>query len=442
MNKQKSRILAHSHPAIERLLRHRWLTAGVGGTALLGMVAAFALVPSGDHGAIERQTVLEQLSPPSAALINTDSPTFLHEETIQRSDTLSSLIARLGVTDHEAQEFIRNRSETQSIARQLRPGKVVAATTGMNGELIALYFPLNGKDAVLVVEKRGKGFVANEQVLRFETQIVVKSGEIRSSLFGATDDAGIPDAIATQLAEIFGGDIDFNRDLRKGDRFSLVYETLTHRGQPVRTGRILSAELVNDQRTLNAYWFQTENGKGAYYSADGKSLRKAFLRSPLEFSRITSGFANARLHPILQTLRAHKGIDYGAPNGTRVRAVADGTVVSAGKQGGYGNLLVVKHQGAYSTAYGHLSAFAAGIRKGTRISQGDTIGYVGQTGLATGPHLHYEFRVNNQQVNPQALALPTSTPLESSQVGRFKAAIRPLRAQLELAKQVQLATVE
>ena len=442
MNKQKSRILAHSHPAIERLRRHRRLTAGVGATALLGMVAAFALAPSGDPGAIARQTVLEQLTPPSAALIKTDSPTFLHEETIQRSDTVSSLTARLGVADHEAQEFMRNSPETQAIARQLRPGKVVAATTGMNGELIALYFPLNGKDAVLVVERGDKGFVASEQILRFETQIVVKSGEIRSSLFGATDEAGIPDAIATQLADIFGGDVDFNRDLRKGDRFSLVYETLTHRGQPVRTGRILSAELINDHKTLSAYWFQTENGKGAYYSADGKSLRKAFLRSPLEFSRVTSGFANARLHPILQTWRAHKGIDYGAPNGTRVRSVADGTVISAGKQGGYGNLLVIKHQGAYSTAYGHLSGFAAGIRQGARINQGDAIGYVGQTGLATGPHLHYEFRVNNQQVNPLALALPTSIPLESSQMSRFKTAIHPLREQLELAKQVQLATAE
>lgn len=442
MNKQKSKILAHSHPAIERLLRHRWLTLGVGGSALLGMVAAFALAPSGERDTFELQTVLEQLSPPSATLIKTDSPTFLHEETIQRSDTVASLTARLGITDQEAQEFIRNTPETQSIARQLRPGKVVAATTGMNGELIALYFPLNGKDAALVVERRDKGFVANERVLHLEPQIAVKSGEIRTSLFGATDDAGIPDAIATQLAEIFGGDVDFNRDLRKGDRFSLVYETLTYRGQTVRTGRILSAELVNDQKTLNAYWFQTENGKGAYYSADGKSLRKAFLRSPLEFSRITSGFANARLHPILQTLRAHKGIDYGAPSGTRVRAVADGTVVSAGRQGGYGNLLVVKHQGAYSTAYGHLSGFAAGIRRGARVSQGETIGYVGQTGLATGPHLHYEFRVNNQQVNPLALALPTSIPLEPSQMNRFKAAMRPLRAQLELAKQVRLATTD
>ena len=442
MKKQKSRILAHSHPAIERLRRHRWLAAGVGSTALLSMVAAFALAPSADQGVIELQTVLEQLSPPSAALIKTDSPTFLHEETIRRTDTVSSLTARLGITDQEAQEYIRSTPETQSIARQLRPGKVVAATTGMNGELIALYFPLNGKDAMLVVERSSKGFIASEQVWRLETQIAIKSGEIRSSLFGATDDAGIPDAIAIQLAEIFGGDVDFNRDLRKGDRFSLVYETLTHRGQTVRTGRIVSAELINDQKTLSAYWFQPENGKGAYYSADGKSLRKAFLRSPLEFSRVTSGFANARLHPILQTWRAHKGIDYGAPNGTRVRSVADGTVVSAGKQGGYGNLVVIRHQGTYSTAYGHLSGFAAGVRQGTHISQGETIGYVGQTGLATGPHLHYEFRVNNQQVNPQALALPTSIPLESSQIGRFKAAIRPLRAQLGLAKQVQFAAIE
>ena len=442
MNKQKSRILAHSHPAIERLRRHRWLAAGLGSTTLLGMVAAFALVAPGDEGSVKLQTVLEQLSTPTTSLANTDRPTFLHEETIQRSDTLSSLTTRLGISDQDALEFMRSDSKTQSIARQLRPGKVVAAATKMNGELVALYFPLNGQDAMLVVERRGGSLTSTEQVLQLETQTVVKSGEIRSSLFSATDDAEIPDAIATQLAEIFGADLDFNRDLRKGDRFFLVYETLTHHGQTVRTGRILSAELINDQKVLSAYWFQAENGKGAYYTADGKNLRKAFLRSPLEFSRVTSGFANARLHPVLQTWRAHKGIDYGAPTGTRVRAVADGTVVSAGRQGGYGNLIVVRHQGAYSTAYGHLNGFAAGIRKGSRVSQGDTIGYVGQTGLATGPHLHYEFRVNNQQINPLALAVPTSIPLEPSQMGRFKVATSSLRGQLELAKQIKVATAE
>ena len=442
MNKQKSRILAHSHPAIERLLRHRWVAAGIGGTALLSMVTAFALVPPGDEGGIRLETVLEQLNTPTSPLVSTNSSQFLHEEAIQRSDTVSSLTARLGITDQDAVEFMRNDTKTQAIARQLRPGKIIAATTGTNGELIALYFPLNGRDSMLVVERRGGGFVSTEQVLRLETQTVVKSVEIRSSLFGATDAAGIPDAIATQLAEIFSGDMDFNRDLRKGDRFSLVYETLTHRGQPYRTGRILSAELVSGQKMLSAYWFPSESEKGAYYTADGKNLRKAFLRSPLEFSRITSNFANSRLHPVLQTWRAHKGIDYGAPTGTRVRSVADGTVESAGWQGGYGNLIVIRHQGAYSTAYGHLSGFFPGIRKGSRVSQGDTIAYVGQTGLATGPHLHYEFRINNQQTNPLALTLPTSIPLEASQMSRFKTASAPLRAQLELAKQIKVATIE
>lgn len=442
MDIQKSRILAHSNPAIERLLRHRWTAVGLGSFSLLGMVAAFAISPPGDNKAIQLNTVLEQLTTPSAMPIQTENATFLHEERVQRSDTISSLFTRLGITDRDASDFIRQAPDTQAVSRQLRPGKIVTAKTGENGELHALYFPLNGKDAMLVIERRGNVFGVNEQALNFEPQTVVKSGEIRSSLFGATDAAGIPDGIATQLAEIFGGEIDFHRDLRKGDRFSVVYEMLNHRGQSIRSGRILSAEFTNNQKTYNAHWFETEEGKGGYYTADGKSLRKAFLRSPLEFSRVTSGFTNARFHPVLQTWRAHKGVDYGAPTGTRVRSVADGIVETAGRQGGYGNLIVLKHQGTYSTAYGHLSGFAAGIRKGARVNQGDTIGYVGQTGLASGPHLHYEFRVNSQQVNPLAITLPTAIPLDHSQLARFKTAIAPLRGQLELAKQIQLAVVE
>lgn len=442
MDIQKSRILAHSNPLIERLLRHRWAAAGVGGVSLLGMVAAFAIAPTGDDTRIPLSTVLEQLVTPAAALIQTENTTFLREERVQRSDTVSSLIARLGITDREASDFIQQNTEAQAVSRQLRPGKMISAKTGENGELQALYFPLNGKDSTLIIERRSGGFSATEQALKYEPQTVVKSGEIRSSLFGATDAAGIPDAIATQLAEIFGGEIDFHRDLRKGDRFSLVYEILNHRGQAIRSGRILSAEFTNNQKTHHAYWFQSEEGKGGYYTADGKSLRKAFLRSPLEFSRVTSGFTSARFHPVLQTWRAHKGVDYGAPTGTRVRSVADGIVEIAGPQGGYGNLIVLKHQGTYSTAYGHLNGFAAGIRKGSRISQGDTIGYVGQTGLASGPHLHYEFRINSQQVNPLAVSLPTTIPLEAAQLGRYKTAIVPLQAQLELAKQIQLAGIE
>lgn len=442
MNNQKTGILAHSYPTIERLLRHRWAVAGLGGGALLGMVTAFAFAPMGDSGKIQRFTVVERLLVPAAALPQTVNSTFMREEQVRRSDTVASLMSRLGIADDEAVKFIRHHQDAHAISRQLRPGKTVTAKTTESGELKTLYFPLNNRDSLLVVERRSSGFVAVEQVLHLQTQLVMKSGEIRSSLFAATDVAGIPDAIAVQLAEIFAGEIDFHRDLRKGDRFSLVYESQNQQGQPVRSGRIISAEFTNNQQVYRAHWFAGPDGKGGYYTADGTSLRKAFLRSPLEFSRVTSGFSSARFHPVLQTWRSHKGVDYGAPTGTRILAVADGVVETAGRQGGYGNLVVLKHQGHYSTAYGHLNAFAPGVRKGSRVNQGDTIGFVGQTGLASGPHLHYEFRVGNQQVNPLTIALPVATPLVGEQLVRFKATTPPLLTQLELAKQVSLASME
>lgn len=408
----------------------------------MGMVTAFALSPSSQEEPVQLQTVLEQLTTPQASLIRPTEFQFFREEAIQRSDTIFSLVSRLGITEQSAIDFIRTSPATQAIARQLRPGKVVAARTGENGELISLHFPAGADNSTLVVEKAANGFVATEQTLDLESHTAIKSGVINNSLFAATDAADIPDAIAIQMAEIFGGDIDFHRDLRKGDRFAIVYETHTYHGRPVSNGRILSAEFTNDEKTYAAYWFEIEPGRGTYYTADGKSMRKTFLRSPLEFSRVTSGFSGARRHPVLGISRAHKGVDYGAPQGTKVRAVADAVVEFVGKQGGYGNLIILRHQGTYSTAYGHLRGFAAGIQKGTRVNQGDTIGYVGQTGLATGPHLHYEFRVNAHQVNPLAVNLPTAAPLAAKQIANFKATSEPLREKIEMAKQISLATSE
>ncbi|MEO8409825.1 MAG: peptidoglycan DD-metalloendopeptidase family protein, partial [Propionivibrio sp.] len=248
--------------------------------------------------------------------------------------------------------------------------------------------------------------------------------------------------IAIQLTEIFGGDIDFHRDIRKGDRFSLTYETNSYQGKPVLSGRILAAEFVNDNKLFTAYWYETEKGRGAYYTAEGKSVQKAFLRSPLAFSRITSGFSSARQHPVLHVMRAHKGIDYGAPTGTPIRAVSAATVEFAGRKGGYGNLVVLKHQGAYSTAYGHMSKFAPSIKNGAQVSQGDTIGFVGQTGMATGPHLHYEFRVNDKQVNPLSIKLPDVNTLGASQLARFKSATKNWVEQLAWAKELQVALAD
>ena len=443
MNGKNSGSSLTSRQITRRPLLHPWVTTVIATSALLGMVAAFAIAPSGqEENDIHFRTIHEQLSTHTATLIGDGNATFLHEEQIDRSDTIARLLARLGISDQAASDYIRNNPEAQAISRQLRPGKIVSAKTGEDGELLALYFPLNGKDAMLIVEKINGRFVAREHTLELEKQTIIKSGEIKSSLFGATDAAGIPDTIASQLAEVFGADIDFYRDLRRGDRFSLVYEIFTHAGQPIRTGRILSAEFTNNQKTHNAYWFETEKDIGGYYTAGGTSLRKAFLRSPLEFSRVTSGFSSARLHPVFQTVRAHKGIDYGAPTGTRVRAVADGIVDFVGRQGGYGNLVVLKHQGAYSTAYGHLNSFATGLRKGLHINQDETIGFVGQTGVATGPHLHYEFRVNSVQVNPLTVAMPSAVPLNPAQAVRFRNTTESLRSQLALAKQIDFSLVE
>lgn len=407
--------------------------------ALLGMVTAFALTPTESMEDVQLQNVLERLSIQSTLLNTGANNAFLSEETIQRSDTFFSLISRLGVSDQDALDFFRTDPEIQRIARQLRPGRTASAATGENGQLISIRLPLTDSGAAFVVEKIGKRFIAREQALPLETTIAVKTSEISSSLFNATDAADIPDAIAIQLADIFGSDIDFHRDLRKGDHFRVSYEVLSHEGRTIQSGRILAAEFVNDNTLYSAYWHEAENGKGGYFTADGKNVHKAFLRSPLAFSRITSGFSNARKHPVLNVMRSHKGIDYGAPSGTPIRAVSDATIEFIGRKGGYGNLIVLKHQGAYSTAYGHMSGFAPGMKKGAHVNQGETIGFVGQTGLATGPHLHYEFRVNSQQVNPLSVKLPVIASLNPSELTRFKATAKTLAAQLELATDFGLA---
>lgn len=440
---EKTRILAQFNTFREISPGRFWATAGLAGISLFGMVAAFGVAPTAGELQISQQTVVEQLTLPEGFRTEATPGYFLREERIQGGDTVAALVARLGVQDERAFAYLQQSRETQAIFRQLRPGKLVTARTAENGELLSLVFPLNGaKDDVLIIEKRDGKLQASEQSLKLEPQVFMKTGEIRSSLFAAMDAAGLPDSVATQMADIFGGDIDFHRDLRRGDRFSVVYEMLYSQGQPIHPGRILAAEFTNQNKTYKAIWFQGSDGHGGYYMADGKSIRKAFLRSPLEFSRITSGFTSARFHPILQTWRAHKGVDYGAPTGTRVKATGDGIVEFAGRQGGYGNLIIIRHQGKYTTHYAHLSGFAAGIRKGARVSQGDVIGFVGATGWATGPHLHYEFRINDVHQNPLSVALPTAVPLRPQQLVEFRKYAESLIARLDQIRGLNLALLD
>lgn len=387
--------------------------------------------------------VVEQVSIQTSDQVEATTELHAREVVIQRGDNLSSLMARMGVSDEEATEFLRSDSKASAIARQLVPGKAFSAEVTHEGELDNLVFPLNGDRAnALVIQRTADGFDANIQALKLERKTALKSATIRHSLFGAADDAGIPDSIAVQLADIFGGDIDFHRDLRKGDKFSVVYETISHQGKAVGTQRILTAEFINDGKPYRAFWYQTENSSGGYYTEAGRSVRKAFLRSPLEFSRITSGFSNARYHPVLRETRAHRGIDYGAPTGTRVKTTGDGVIDFAGIQGGYGKVIMVRHPGNRITVYGHLSGFASGIRKGVRVSQGEVIGHVGATGIATGPHLHYEFRVDGTHRNPLTVALPDATPLASNQLATFKASVSDLISQIEAVRDVRVALLD
>jgi murein DD-endopeptidase MepM/ murein hydrolase activator NlpD len=438
MHEEKDAILAQNPQQNERKIRLRWLL-GLSSLPLFGMVAAFGTAPDTDTQHLKVRTVVENL--PLPALTATQAPTdvFWRDERIQRGDTIASLLARLDVNGEDIAAFLAGARDAKTL-QQLIPGKAVEARVDENGRLLALRYLLNG-DSVLSVVRQGDGFKAVEQGIALETRTEMKSAVIRSSLYGATDAANIPDVIAGQLADIFSSDIDFHQDLRKGDRFSVVYESFYDKGTLVKTGRILAAEFTNQGKTYQAFYFKDRDGHDGYYAADGKNLRKAFLKSPLEFSRVTSGFA-MRFHPILKEWKQHKGIDYGAPIGTRVKSVADGTVAFAGSQRGYGNLLVIQHPGRYSTAYGHLKGFAPGIRKGAKVTQGEVVAYVGMTGMSTGPHLHFEFRVDGVQRNPLSVAMPAAFPLAPKYRADFARIAQPLQARLDLLRGTNLASLE
>jgi murein DD-endopeptidase MepM/ murein hydrolase activator NlpD len=419
--------------------RIRWL-AGLSAIPLLGIVGAFGLSPETVTEQVDLQRVVQPLSLDSFEIVEDRSAEeFWREERIQRGDSLGSLLDRLQVDDPVALRALSSDPEARPM-RQLVPGKTVRAVIGRDGKLQRLSYVLEGVE--LTFEADGPGYRLACEPATAETRVVMKTGVIESSLFAATDASGLPEPVAAQLAEVFSSDIDFYRDLRKGDRFSVIYELEYAAGTLSRPGRILAAEFANQGRVHQAIYFQTEPSRGGYYTPEGRNMRKAFLRSPLEFSRITSGFSAARLHPVLNTWRAHKGIDYGAPIGTRVRATADGTVSFAGQKNGYGNVIVLRHANAISTLYGHLSAFARDLRSSARVQQGDVIGYVGMSGLATGPHLHYEFHVNGVHADPLKRAPEPGPSISRQQMPEFVSVARERVEKLALLRTVDLAALE
>lgn len=443
MQARKTRILA-DQPAKLRFSRFGMLATAVG-TALLGMAAVTTAVPDVAAPPIPVQSVIEKLGAPKIEPYQTAGELpFVYDGRVEPGDTIYSIFQRLGIDDDAVLGRITQSPEGKEALRQLRAGRSVTAIVDTDGRVQTLSLPVaQGNDRFTIRRLDDGQVVTNSDTGPADTVAVVemRSARIENSLFGATDAAGIPDEIASKLAEIFGTEIDFHTDLRKGDEFSVIYESIFDEGVPVRAGRILAAEFVNQGKRHQVVLFRNASGHEEYYSADGHSLRQAFLRSPLAFTRITSGFGR-RFHPILKNWRTHAGVDFAAPTGTPVKATSDGTVKFVGVQRGYGNIVVLQHRGPYATAYAHLSRFAKGLHNGQRISQGDVIAYVGSTGWATGPHLHYEIRVDNQPRDPLRIALPTAQPLDSRDLALFKRQSSPMIERLALLNHTSVAQAQ
>ena len=431
--------------------RHpKHVTAVVAAVLLGGGGGAFAVANLGpDAAKLPIRTLVETLEIANleqqvAALEQTTLKLYRNDIT-RGTDTAESLLRRLGLVDSAAAAYIRQTPEARQ-ALLNRSGRNVSVEANEQQQLLTLTtrWLRSENDAqfqrMVITRDQQNNFSVRTDTAPLTASVSMAGGTVASSLYAASDEARLPDSVTRQLADVFSGQIDFHRALRKGAIFSVVYETLEAEGEPLRAGRLLSAEITNDKKTYDAVWFQEPGQKGAYYTMSGDSLRRAFLASPMPYSRRTSGFG-MREHPIFHTQRAHLGVDYAAPTGTPVISVADGVVVESGFSGGFGNMVVVQHNARQSTVYAHLSKIA--VRKGQTIKQGDNLGAVGATGWATGPHLHFEFRINGRHVDPLTLAQQGSTePISAALRPQFNQRAQYARSQLMAAAQMRQGNVQ
>jgi murein DD-endopeptidase MepM/ murein hydrolase activator NlpD len=416
-------------PSLPRFTFRR-LAITVGAVLGLGAVTAVAIAPATDLPAPPVRLVVDQVSLGTPTLAFDDPalplPRISQSETVNRGETVSSLLARLGANDPELVQFITKDRVAKRLL-QLQPGRTVSAELDDVGVVHRLQYrhgnlEIDGRAPLrITIVREGGRLVATEAPVAIDRGIEARTAEIRSTLFAATDAAGIPDSVATRAADILSNGIDLRKDLRRGAQLRVVYETLRESDSldlPV-PGRVLALELESGTLRHEAVWFEHDDGKGAYYNFAGQSLVRSFLREPIQFTRITSGFSGARLHPLFRDVRAHTGVDFAAPVGTKIRSVADGVVDFAGYNGGYGRTVIVSHPGKITTLYAHLNTFGDGVTKGARVTQGQVIGTVGMTGWTTGPHLHYEFRVGGRHVDPLRAVLPEGRKLSMNERMRF-----------------------
>lgn len=431
------RISHRSSNITPRFISRSWLLVLIPSCITL---TAYGVAEFGPKEEIILNTQTEAIATPSL-LFSTSSSPIWHEDVIRAGDTLSAVLSRLNVDDRQASQFIRTDPRARALF-ELRPGRSLRAKTDRAGLLLELHY-LNNKNQELRILRQGQSFVATMDEAITQQHTVVKSGTINSSFYASTDQLNIPDDVTKQLIDIFSGQIDFHRGLQKGDRFSVVYESFTHDGIEIKTGKILAAEFSDKDKTLQALWYTPPgSSEGAYYTPDGNSLKQSFLKNPVEFSRISSGF-KLRFHPVLKSWRQHKGVDFAASTGTKIMSTADGVISKITQDNsGYGKHIEINHDGKYSTLYAHMSAFTPGLKQGSKIKQGDVIGLVGATGRVTGPHLHYEFKVNGQQVDPVALKLPTAKPIESRYLAHFQPIAAQTKQQLAFLQSIEQARAE
>ncbi|MGR8950548.1 MAG: OapA family protein [Gammaproteobacteria bacterium] len=344
-------------------------------------------------------------------------------------DNLSLIFSREGLSKRDLHTFLQLGGTAKNLTR-IKPGAVIRVRADEDGHIIELVQEVDYLTS-LHIRLEDDGYVA--ELIEIEPEIRTRTAvaSIENSLYLAGQKAQLTDRTIMALTDIFGWDIDFVLDIRRGDRFSIIFEEIYKENEKVREGKILAAEFINQDRQLRAVYYENDDGHVGYYSDDGRAMQRAFLRTPVNFSRISSKFNLKRKHPVLNRIRAHKGVDYAAPHGTPIRATANGKVQFVGTKGGYGRTVIMQHGDSYSTLYAHMSRFGSGVKRGKRVQQGQTIGYVGKTGLATGPHLHYEFRINGIHRNPLTVKLPQALPIEKKYLDDFKRKSAPLIAKLE-----------